>query len=457
MRRNGFLNTSLVCAVLACLSARFGSGVQAAEDPPKPKPSASQPAPKQTDKPVPPATVAPGPVPPVPVVPPLTDTFQGNNPNQAPQQNTLPNLAANSNASSIPNFIGDFGPLPANAAIFAPLTSPNQALDPTSPNPQAGAPLITVNNGMQDTLLVASPTADRQKLSENASPLPRDRVFLNYNYFDQVPSTFGNQGVNRFTPGFEKTFFDQWASVEVRLPFSSQLSNSIDLTGVNSNQVQFGNVTTYFKGLLYASPEMALSTGLGVQLPTGPDTEVFLSGQEMFKIANRSVHLMPFLAATYTPGTRFYAQGLLQFDIDANGNSVYAPSTKGPGLQNQGTMQDQTVLYASLSTGYWIYRAPNPNDRGLTGIAPTAELHYNTTLQSSDTVGNTFAQYGQIANFNGIVGLNAVFGYNKYLTVGYCSPLGRSDAQFNSELRVMFNYFFGGSTVNPRFSQVPSR
>ncbi|MBS0202280.1 MAG: hypothetical protein JSS49_05215 [Planctomycetes bacterium] len=432
MCRTRLLNTSLVCVVLAYQSTCVGSIVFRAQDSVSQKPANTpvRPTPqKPSEKPVPPA-VPSVPVRPTPTVPPQSDVFQNDVLNLAPLQNTLPNLASNSNASAIPNFIGDFGPLNAN--------------------------IMNAGN-MNGTLLVPSPDADRQKLAENASPLPRDRVYLNYNYFDQVPSTFGNQGVNRFSPGFEKTFFDQWASVEVRLPFTSQLSNSIDVNGVNSNQVQFGNVTTYLKGLLYASPEMALSTGLGVQLPTAGDTELFAMGQEVLKIANRSVHLMPFVAATYTPGSRFYAQGILQFDFDTNGNSVYTKPTSGPQLQLQGTMQDQSLLYASLSTGYWIYRAPNPNDRGLTGIAPTAELHYNTTLQSSDTVGNTFVPASQIANLNGIVGLNAVFGYNKYLTVGYCTPLGRADAQFNSELRVMFNYYFGGSTVNPRFSQVPGQ
>ncbi len=61
------------------------------------------------------------------------------------------------------------------------------------------------------------------KLSENTSPIPRDRVFVNYSYFDNVPLQQGGVDVNRFVPGFEKTFFNGITSVEVRAPMASTL------------------------------------------------------------------------------------------------------------------------------------------------------------------------------------------------------------------------------------------
>lgn len=321
-------------------------------------------------------------------------------------------------------------------------------------------------------LPIVSPSSQRQKLADNASPIPRDRVYVNYNYFDGTPTILGKNGVNRVTPGFEKTFFNQLASIEVRFPFSTELSNSVNLDGVtNSSEAQFGNITVYLKGLLYSSPVFTVSSGLGVQTPTAGDTHIYSNGGEIYRMTNDSVHLLPFIAGTYTPGPRFYAQGILQCDFDTNGNRAYgAPYVLSgtdfgnvvPGaLQKLGVVQDQSYLYASLGTGYWIYRDTDPNTRGLTGIAPTAELHYNTTMQKSDTVqdvyGNTIQPLSQVATLNGIVGVNTVFGNNKYFTVGYSAPFGRSDAQFNGELRVMFNYFFGGSTVNPRFNLITGR
>ncbi|MFM9058171.1 MAG: hypothetical protein ACKOSQ_03420, partial [Planctomycetaceae bacterium] len=57
------------------------------------------------------------------------------------------------------------------------------------------------------------------KLSENVSPLPRDRVYFNYSYFHNALIGDIRNDVNRFTPGFEKTFADGWTSIEVRTPF----------------------------------------------------------------------------------------------------------------------------------------------------------------------------------------------------------------------------------------------
>ena len=572
MSRHGITTATLASAILMLACASL---LRASEDavPPQPDKAASgESTAKQPTKPLPQLQT--------PVPPPLPDLRQQvpTNPtvqNPAPQQNTLPNLAANSNATVVPNFIGDLGAISQSYNLlttpFVDPTSGGQAfavqmqadsvLDPThaylrgvTPNGQFTTSTVYLPVGGSGSIIqafdgtnvhgrlaelkglvpqptthplalvsypvplnplflnillgpgdlarelqandgpaviatdaadkasvsavfnsrvvpIGSPSAWRQKFAENSSPLPRDRVYVNYNYFDATPTTIGSKGVNRVTPGFEKTFFDQWASVEVRLPFTTQLSNSADLTGMtNTSGAQFGNVTGYFKGLLYADPSLTISSGLGVQLPTASDTDISANGGEIFKIANNSVHLLPFLAATYTPGSRYYAQGALQFDFDANGNTVYgAPyvwSGNGLGvvpgaLQQLGVAQDQTFLYASLATGYWIYRVTNPYERGLTGIAPTAELHYNTSLQRSDTVadvyGNRLDPLGQIASLNGVVGVNAVFGNNKYFTVGYSAPLGRADAQFNGELRVMFNYYFGGSRVNPRFNLVPSR
>ena len=409
MRRNGFLIAQLASAFIALSSACVDPLLHAADDSVPPKPVSAPPG--ETAKPA----TKPSPQSPDQLPAPVTDLRQQTPNDQiaqipAPLTNTLPNLAANSNASSIPNFIGDL---------------------------------------MSDVPL-SSAIAQRQKLAENASPLPRDRVFVNYNYFHGLPTIVGDKGVSRITPGFEKTFFNQLASVEMRLPFTAGLPNNADvLTDAYSSGTELGNFTMYLKGLLYSSPEMAISSGLGIQLPTASDSVTTQNGAVFSKLENRSVHLMPFLAATYAPGSRYYAQGALQFDFDANGNPLFV-------AQNKFVVQEQTALYASLATGYWIYRVTNPYERGLTGIAPTAELHYNTTLQPSD-IGNQQPPVGQIASFNGIVGVNAVFGNNKYITIGYCTPLGSSDAQFNGELRVMFNYYFGGSTVNPRFNLVPSR
>lgn len=63
-----------------------------------------------------------------------------------------------------------------------------------------------------DGIFVASP-----RIADNQSPVPRDRVFFNYNYFDNTP--FQNNGYanfDRFAFGLERTIFD--SAPDPRMP-----------------------------------------------------------------------------------------------------------------------------------------------------------------------------------------------------------------------------------------------
>ena len=178
-----------------------------------------------------------------------------------------------------------------------------------------------------------------------------------------------------------------------------------------------------------------------------------VAGNELVRIRNDSVHIMPYFGARYTPNDRFFTQGFVQVDVDANGCPVDA-NLDGSGLQRVGRLQDATYIYADLGVGYWLYRSPCPSCH-LTGFAPTMELHYNRSLQANDVVqtGNfqigSFADNVEVLNF--VVGATSQFGYNKFLTVGYATPLaGGSDRQFDGELRVFMNWLFGATNRRTR-------
>lgn len=332
-----------------------------------------------------------------------------------------------------------------------------------------------------NTATVVVPDGGTQKLADNSSPLPRDRVFVNYNYFDGAVSAAGG-GINRVTPGFEKTFWNGTASIELRAPFASQMDSDQNVTGViNNGNVEFGNLTLYLKKLLYQDCAFAMSAGLGVQLPTADDVRVYgnvgTQTVDYLKIVNESTHLLPFLAGVYAPNSRFYLQNILQLDIDASGNSLYAggvpcldPTAPGTPqftytpLSYRGTVQAQTFLYESVSVGYWIYKNKCPHARGITGFSPTAELHYNCSLSDQDVVVTQYSSGTRgarnVATLNGIVGANMTLANNKTLTTAYVMPIGGGlDQQFNGELRLMFNWYFGGSKFNGSqpISMVPSR
>ena len=295
----------------------------------------------------------------------------------------------------------------------------------------------------------AGGSVGRQKIGENTSPMPRDRVFFNYSYFDNT-NLGGGANVHRYTPGFEKTFLNGDMSFELRTPFASTVGSDVIAGGaVNDDEVEFGNLTMYLKALLVETQTMALSAGLGVAVPTASDASVKLpSGQRIVGVENNAVHLLPFVGGLYTPTERLFAQGFLQLDVDANGNAVYA-DVSGSGLQKIGVAQDQTFLFLDLAVGYWVYL--NPNSSGcLRGLAPTLEVHYNAALESADVVRSGGLQVGRDAGdvqlVNGVVGMTALLGHGSTLTAGYAMPLGGgNDQQFDGELRVMLNVFFGGT------------
>ena len=350
-----------------------------------------------------------------------------------------PNLVA---ASTAPFMIGDFLGVPRAPSAVAVI-----------PTPGFPAPPSFVFGSADDPFIVASPGGGgfigRNKLAENVSPMPRDRVFFNYSLFTNVPlnPAGGGSNVNRFTPGFEKTFLDGLTSLEIRTPFATTLNSNVIADGVtNSDDLQFGNLTLAVKGLIFRSDVFNASTGLQITVPTGPNITSSLSnGTTVYKVDNQSVHLMPFLAGLYTPDDYFYAQGVVQVDVDSNGNTLAVNQFDGAGVNSVGRLRDATFLYASLGGGYWVYR---DTETWITGISPVAELHYNRTVSSPNVVTagpNNFASsHDSIEVINVVLGCNFEINQSSMLTLGYSTPLGGgSDRQFDGEFRAFVNYRFG--------------
>jgi hypothetical protein len=341
--------------------------------------------------------------------------------------------SAVSQRSFSPNMIGDgFGPTP--------FTFERNAFNQGTAGGGGELGTVTTPGG--------GGTVGTSKIAENTSPIPRDRVYVNYSNFNGVPLIAGGVNVNRITPGFEKTFFEGMSSIEVRTPFASTLSNNLYLSDSNDLQsTQFGNLTMYLKQILYMTDGLAVSGGLGMTLPTANNQNVFInSQQQLLSLKNQSVHLLPFLGSVYSPTDQFFVQQFLQFDFDANGNNVVVTDFNNR-TESIGRLRDMAYLYYSVGTGYWLYNNPD-SDGFFTRIAPIAELHYNKSLTSTDTLTAPLVDVGQTGVnqdlLNGTIGMTALMGQNKTLTFGYVTPLSSIDhRQFNGEFRLFFNWFFG--------------
>jgi hypothetical protein len=233
----------------------------------------------------------------------------------------------------------------------------------------------------------------RMKLSENNSPFPTDRVFMNFNHFQNaVRDVNGREfSLQRYTFGAEKTFFEGRSSAELRLPFAYGLDASQEVGNPGRNSAtELGNLALIYKQTLLRNEQWAIAAGLALTFPTA-DQAVITGGDNMVRVANESYHLLPYLGVYYNPSERFWTLLFVQADFDTQGNRV---TFSGPAFDEQmfppdvprgGVLQDQSVLFLDIAWGYWLYRDACPG-RWISGIAPIVELHYSTAMQDGDIV-----------------------------------------------------------------------
>ena len=303
--------------------------------------------------------------------------------------------------------------------------------------------------GKPVTLPAGGLAVGRLKLAENYSPLPRDRVFFNYSLFKRVPLNERGITINRFSPGFEKTFMKGMSSFEFRAPFASTLTSDVLFSGgTDTRNLEFGNLFFALKTILLQTPNWTFTGGLSVIVPTADDTRLLRAdGSEKLVVQNEAVHVMPYLGFAYTrPGSRRFWQQTIQIDADSNGDPILFSRSPGSALQQIGTRQDMTYLFLDGGFGFWLRR--NTSSSAIVrGVAPIFEYHYNRSLNEVDSIrdGATIIQntIQEIDNLNLLAGLVFDLRRRSRLSFGYTVPVGNgSDRAFDSELRVTFNKYF---------------
>src|SRR5690606_12708154 len=128
----------------------------------------------------------------------------------------------------------------------------------------------------------------------------------------------------------------------------------------STSEIELGNVTAFLKALMWESDTFSWSAGVGMTIPTADDVRVEAGGRTILEIEHSAYHVLPFLGLLWTPSDRCFAQGLLQYDIDANGNPVHLSSFNNGiptgNLSKIGTADDATYAFIDLGIGYWMYR-----------------------------------------------------------------------------------------------------
>lgn len=291
------------------------------------------------------------------------------------------------------------------------------------------------------------------KIGENNKPIPMDRIYFNYNgYVNAVtlasapfgPAIPNDTNLNQYTFGFEKTFFDGFWSIDVRMPLMDGFRDASDGFAIDSGR--YGNLAAYLKHLIYQDDELAIAYGCGIGLPTGSNLDTFVDGDQI-TIQNDAVHLLPYIGFFDQFAEEWFLQGFFGLDFATNGNDIVI----GPPGRIVGRYNEQNLAHADLSLGHWLYR--NPDATYGQGLAGVFELHYTTTIQDSDRItftanrGGGNGTLGSVANRLDL--LNITAGLHWQITevsnfrVGCAVPLrAEPDRAFDAEIQASFNRHF---------------
>jgi|GEM_PF-2032545 len=283
----------------------------------------------------------------------------------------------------------------------------------------------------------------RSKIAENSSSLPMDRLIFNYNHFHNAidESLTENSSVDRFTLGFEKTFFDQMMSVEVRMPFVAD--NDFAVPGVfDRNGSEVGNLSITLKSVLTSDNDSLIAGGLTIDTPTGGGNSLLVEniGDPLtVEASNDAVHLSPFIGFLRAPGGGRTHQGFIQVDVPTNANTLQF--TDGSGTAST-ELLEQTLLYIDYSFSTELFSAGRSRSSSCLDIRRVlglAELHYTTTLEDSDIVfsgtgSNPLFEVTSTGNrldvVNLTLGLHTEFANGTQLRLGTVAPLNDDDDRF---------------------------
>ena len=299
------------------------------------------------------------------------------------------------------------------------------------------------------SLPVPSPgeVVGRYSIADNNSPLPQDRLFLDYNFFHNARITAAGIPVSRWAPGFESTFADGLGSIEFRAPMAITLTSAVNTNGDDLAAYEFGDISFTLKGLLHQDERFIASVGMGLTVPTADDFSLTLENNvQVVRVENQSVHLLPFIAGSINVTPNTFVQSFAQLDFDANGNTVFLDEQgflmQGGGqLTNVGRLKSQSTLRFSNSAGCFLFRN---RQKRVSDLAAVLEAHYTGTLNKSDAVGSANFAVGDptrtLSVLNLTSGLHAYMG-KSVVTAAYGVPV-TEDRVFDGELRLFINRYF---------------
>jgi hypothetical protein len=348
----------------------------------------------------------------------------------------VPRSDATATRSFNPVMIGDSAGAFARVRFRFPITTTvNTTFDPNLA--QFPPTTVTTTTTGAVNLLVHVPIHGAAKVGENTSPRPQDRVFGAYNFYNDlrgpvagatvpvrnVQTTTVDTGIaivtttsTSFIPGtpyvdlhrevfgFEKTFLDGRASIEVRLPILQQPSGA---NGFAYNNIGDLTIVGRYAFILDGDTGDVLSAGLAVTAPTGRPIQT-IDGPV------RTVLIQPWFGYIWN-ADRFFVQGI---------HSIAIPTDS----------RDVTLLYNDFGVGYWLYRGDR--SRAVNFLVPAVEAHVTTPLTHRN---DPAAPIIGLDTVNLTAGLHVGVLRNSVLTVGVATPI-TGPRPFGVEAFALFNW-----------------
>jgi hypothetical protein len=300
----------------------------------------------------------------------------------------------------------DFSPEVADLSSDAAMASASQSAAPNMIGDTigyGGTGYITLGF----TTIPFSPGGGRKfKASTNQSPVPEQRFFYNFHWFEDALAVQGPGTPIEFIDVTRHEFCWEWpiwnglASAQIQLPLSNSIDSTIteyDLTmgGFGApafTDAEIGNIALALKGLLYETDCDALSLGLAVDLPTAEDVVISDAGGMVgtLHVESEAVTLSPFVGYVYQSPCRWFAQGFLQLAVALNENDYRLDTPAGDTV---GDIDEETLFFGDVGVGFWFYHSDydgmgcgGQTGCGSYGVAGIVELHYSTSLDDNTNV-----------------------------------------------------------------------
>ncbi|MEM8669142.1 MAG: hypothetical protein AAGG48_16590 [Planctomycetota bacterium] len=302
-------------------------------------------------------------------------------------------------------------------------------------------------SGAVSGLPIRAPVA----IADNTSPIPQHRVyFLFQNFHNAIDSDLSSisgsartrtDDLNRYTLGVERTFIDDLASIEFRLPLTgTSVPNMNDTAGTAVIETAvLSSITAVLKGVLWSDVDSVFVGGVGIDFAIGgSDVQVNL-GPANASLESNGVDFAPYIGYATSLGENAFLQSFLSVNLPTSSDDVIVTG----GLENK--IRRQETLTANLSGGMWLARFSEP--AMVTGIAALLELHYTTSLggterPTGDGLASFDIHYSRFNTLNLTTGLHFEINTATAVRFGAVAPLrDGSDRQFDVELQASLNHY----------------